>query len=208
LCILPCTSGIGNTSACPSSPTHSRALQTRACVARWPECIDFGIAPLRLPRRVAIFVYGAFSITPPWWPPLVCPRLSCAATSSSSTSTALRWPRLSYAQHLRPCLLALQVGYLDIGTKGYYPHELLADFPSSRSIHTTPTLRLRGRVSPLAPAFDFSSLCLRCSRCDCGGVLVYPGEPCPKSCTLIYTGPRPQCNKSIHYTHLSSLLQA
>jgi hypothetical protein len=31
-------------------------------------------------------------------------------------------------------------GYLDIGTKGYHPHELLAGFLSSRSIRTTPTL--------------------------------------------------------------------
>src|SRR6185295_5557104 len=35
---------------------------------------------------------------------------------------------------------SLQLGYLDIGTKGYHPHELLAGFLSSRSIRTTPTL--------------------------------------------------------------------
>src|SRR6185437_11252263 len=45
LCILPCTSGIGNTGACPSSPAHSRAWQTWAYVAQWPDCIDLGIAP-------------------------------------------------------------------------------------------------------------------------------------------------------------------
>ena len=33
LCILPCTFGIGNTGACPSSTMRSRAWQTRACVA-------------------------------------------------------------------------------------------------------------------------------------------------------------------------------
>ena len=33
LCILSCTSSIGNTGACPSSPMRSRAWQTRACVA-------------------------------------------------------------------------------------------------------------------------------------------------------------------------------
>ena len=34
LCILSCTSSIGNTGACPSSPMRSRAWQARACVAR------------------------------------------------------------------------------------------------------------------------------------------------------------------------------
>jgi len=88
------------------------------------------------------------------------PTASYAATLSSATSTALRRPRLSYARHLRPWLLALQLGYLDIGTKGYHPHELLAGFLSSRSIRTTPTLRLRGDVSPLAPASGFFSAVL------------------------------------------------
>ena len=56
------------------------------------------------------------------------------------SSAALRRPRLSYAWHLRPWLIALQLGYLDIDTKGYHLHELLAGFPSSRSIRTTPTV--------------------------------------------------------------------
>ena len=68
------------------------------------------------------------------------PAASCAAPSSSAASTVLRRPRLLYARHLRPWFLALQLGYLDIGTKGYHPHELLAGFLSSRSIRTTPTL--------------------------------------------------------------------
>ena len=87
LCILPCTSGIGNTGACPSSPMRSRAWQTRACVARWPDCIDFGIAPsttasTRRHLRLRRLLHYATTMAPPR-----APAASCAATLSSATST-------------------------------------------------------------------------------------------------------------------------
>ena len=133
------------------------------------------------------------------------PAASCAATSSSAASTALRRPRLSYARHLQPWLLARQLGYLDIGTKGYHPHELLAGFLSSRSIRTAPTLLLRGDVSPLATAFGFFSSHTVCSApavtageyYSIFGSCRYTYRKLPyvsrgalphKSCTLIYTG--------------------
>ena len=133
LCILPCTSGIGNTGACPSSPMRSRAWQTRACVARWPDYIDFGIAPsttasTRRHLRLRRLLHYATTMAPPR-----APAASCAATSSSATSTALRRPRLLYARHLRPWLL--QLGYLDISTKGYHPHEFLAGSLQSQHPH-------------------------------------------------------------------------
>jgi len=99
LCILPCTFGIGNTGACPSSPMRSRAWQTRVCVARWPDCIDFGIAPsttasTRRHLRLRRLLHYATTMAPPR-----APAASCAATSSSATSTALRRPRLLYVRH-------------------------------------------------------------------------------------------------------------
>jgi len=48
--------------------------------------------PLRLPRRVAIFVSGVFSITPPPWRLLVRPRLHVRLP-------CLRQPRHSYVDH-------------------------------------------------------------------------------------------------------------
>jgi len=87
LCILPCTSGIGNTGACPSSPMRSRAWQTLECVARWPDCIDFGIAPsttasTRRHLRLRRLLHYATTMAPPR-----APAASCAAPLSSATST-------------------------------------------------------------------------------------------------------------------------
>src|SRR6185436_21104645 len=101
---------------------------------------------MRRHLRLRRLLHYATTMAPPR-----APATSCAATSSSATSTALRRPRLLYARHLRPWLL--QLGYLDISTKGYHPHELL----SSRNIRIAPTLQLRGDVSPSVPTFGFSS---------------------------------------------------
>jgi hypothetical protein len=63
-----------------------------------PDCIDFGIdPPLRLPRRVAVFVLGGFPFAPPFSPCLLeRPRLPVRLLtlgnldSSTSTTTTLR----------------------------------------------------------------------------------------------------------------------
>ena len=119
LCILPCTSGIGNTGACPSSPMCSRAWQTWACVARWLDCIAPSMtASTRRHLRLRRLLHYATTMAPSR-----APTASCAAISSSATSTTLRRPRLPYAQHRRPWLFILHLGYLDISTKGYHPRE-------------------------------------------------------------------------------------
>ena len=91
----------------------------------------------------------------------------------------LRQPQQLYVDHGYPMpgifdhawLHALQLGYLDLDTNGYHLHELLAGFLSSRSIRTTPTLRLQGDVSPLAPAFGFFS-----NLTVCGAPAMTAGE--------------------------------
>jgi hypothetical protein len=74
----------------------------------------------------------------------------------SATSTAPRRPQLPYTWHHRPRLFTLQFGFINIGTKGYHLHELLAGCLSSRSVCTTPTFKLRGDVSPSASALASS----------------------------------------------------
>jgi hypothetical protein len=50
-----------------------------------------------------------------------------------------------------------RLGFIDIGTKGYHPHEFLSGFLFSRSVCTTPTFQLRGDVSLSALAYGFFS---------------------------------------------------
>ena len=151
---------------------HSRAWQIRACVARWPDCIDFGIAPsmtASMCRHLHLrrLLYYATTMAPPR-----APVASCAATSSSATSTALRRPRLLYARHLRPWLL--QLGYLDIGTKGYHPHEFLAGSLQSQHPHCADATTAGGCQSVGSYLrLLLQSHRLQCSRCDCGGMLEY-----------------------------------
>ena len=171
LCILPCTFGIGNTGVCPYC---SRCI---------PEPGKFGhvspdgltastttSVPLRLPRRVAIFVSGVFSITPPPWRLLVRLRLHVWLPR-------LRQPRQLYVDH------------------GYSTHGIF-DHGSSSSATSTSAQRATIRMS-YSPVFSLvaasaphrcydcggmlvscfrlllQSHHLRCSRCDCGGVLEY-----------------------------------
>ena len=128
--------------------------------------------PLRLPRRVAIFVSGVFSITPPPWRLLVRPRLH------------VRLPRLRQPRQL----------YVDHG----YPMHGIFDHGSSPSSSATSTSAQRATIrmsyspvfSPVAASaphrrYDCGGMLvscfrlllqshrLRCSRCDCGGVLEY-----------------------------------
>nr|CAB3465524.1 unnamed protein product [Digitaria exilis] len=147
LCTLPHTSGIGNTDVRgPGKPV--------GVSPDGPKCVDFGIVPpLRLPRRVAIFVFGRL---------LVRPRLRMKvlyvyhgysthgildhgySPSSSATSTSARRAiiRMSYSPVL-----------------------------SSRSIRITPTFCLRGDVSPPAPAFGFFSSLTVCGAPAKGEIL-------------------------------------
>jgi len=147
LCILPCTSAIGNTGACPSSPTHSRAWQTWACVADGLTASTSASAPLRLPRHVAIFISGVFSIAPPPWRLLVRPRLH------------VRLPRLRQPRQL----------YLDHG----YPMHDIFNHGSLPSSSATSTLAQRATIRmSYSPVFSpvAASAPHRCY--DCGVMLV------------------------------------
>jgi hypothetical protein len=126
--------------------------------------------PFRLPRRVALFVHGGFPSAPLSSRRLSSVRGFLCGSLSSTISTTPRRPRLPYARHLRPRLFTLQFGCIDINTKGYHPHELLAGFLSSRSVCTAPTFQLRGDVSPSAFAFGFFS-----SLTVCGAPAVTAG---------------------------------
>jgi len=127
-------SGIGNTGAFSglANPGMSRTLA--------PDCIDFGIdPPLRLPRRVAVFVSGVFFVMPSPWRLLVRPQLHvrlftlgnldsststtailCMTSSTAATRPHARLPRHRH-KGLPPCLSSLQpqhprrIGRFDCG---------------------------------------------------------------------------------------------
>jgi len=67
----------------------------------------------------------------------MCGSLIFNNLNTMSTTTTLRMATSTMIIH--PYL-----SFLDIGTKGYHPHELLVIFYSSRRIYTTMVLRQRG----------------------------------------------------------------
>jgi hypothetical protein len=122
-----------------------------------PDCIDFDIDPL--------FDYLARRRLRPWWLPFAPPSsrrllerprlpvlLLTLGNLDSSTSTMATLRMASSTTAIHPHL-----GFIDINTKGYHPHEFLTGFLSSRSVCTTPTFQLRGDVSPSALAYGFFS---------------------------------------------------
>mgnify|MGYP006955637714 CR=1 FL=1 len=116
--------------------------------------------PLRLPRRVAIFVSGVFSITPPPWRLLVRPRLHVRLPR-------LRQPRQLYVDHGYSTHGIFDHGSFSsaISTSAQRATIRMSFSPvlSSRSIRIAPTLQLRGDVSPSVPTFGFSSSLTVCS---------------------------------------------
>ena len=104
--------------------------------------------PLRLPRRVAIFVSGVFSITPPPWRLLMRPRLH------------VRLPRLRQPRQL----------YVDHG----YPMHDIFDHGSSPSNSATSTSAQRATIRmSYSPVFSPVAASAPHRRYDCGGVLEY-----------------------------------
>ena len=103
--------------------------------------------PLRLPRRVAIFVSGVFSITPPPWRLLVRPRLH------------VRLPRLRQPRQL----------YVDHG----YPMHGIFDHGSSPSGSATSTSAQRATIRmSYSSVFSLVVASAPHRRYDCGGMLV------------------------------------
>jgi hypothetical protein len=175
-CTLPRTSGIGNTGACHRPEAFPGLANSGTSRPSAPDCIDFGIDPLFdcLDASPSSSLVASPSRYRPHGASSSARGFLCGSLPSA-TLTAPRRPRLPYARHLRPRLFTLQFGCIDIGTKGYHPHELLAGFLSSRSVRTAPTFQLRGDVSPSAYYFQLllQSHCVRCSRRDCEGMLEY-----------------------------------
>jgi hypothetical protein len=124
-----------------------------------PDCIDFGIDPLRLPRRVAVFVLGGF-------PFALLPSAPPRAPAASCASPYPRQPRQLHVDHGYPTSSTTTIHppvWLH-GTKGYHPHEFLAGFLSSRSVYITSTFQLRGMsvhwLSPTASSLVSPSVVL------------------------------------------------
>ena len=116
---------------------------------------------LRLPRRVAVFVSGVVSVTPPPWRFLVRPRLPVRLLtigdldSSPSTTATLRTTSSTTAT----CSSSASSTSAQRATIRMSFSPVL----SSRSIRIAPTLQLRGDVSPSVPTFGFSSSLTVCS---------------------------------------------
>ena len=116
---------------------------------------------LRLPRRVAVFVSGVVSVTPPPWRFLVRPRLPVRLLtigdldSSPSTTATLRTTSSTTAT----CSSSASSTLAQRATIRMSFSPVL----SSRSIRIAPTLQLRGDVSPSVPTFGFSSSLTVCS---------------------------------------------
>ena len=128
---------------------------------------------LRLPRRVAVFVSGVVSVTPPPWRFLVRPRLPVRLLtigdldSSPSTTATLRTTSSTTAT----CSSSASSTSAQRATIRMSFSPVL----SSRSIRIAPTLQLQGDVSPSVPTFGFPSSLTVCSApaVTTGDVRVY-----------------------------------
>ena len=151
------------TSVCaPSSSTRSRTWLIRRTHHHGNLDLILGInlPPRWHPRHVTVFVYSTFSYeTPP-----LTPTASCAAPSSSTTSTLCR-PRLLYAWQPRPWLFTL-ISAFSTSAQRAIIRMSYSSFSTPVAASTPRWCYDSGDVNPLAL---LQSDHLQWFRCDYGG---------------------------------------
>jgi len=116
------------------------------------------LTPLRLPRHIAVFIYGVFTIVPPSsWRLLEHPRLHVWLLCIQQSQRLRRLMGTLLTTSLTMAIHPLS-WLLDISTKGLSPTWVTRQFPiQSQHLHRTNIVLSAGYVSPSASAFSFFS---------------------------------------------------